>query len=340
VAERPESARTEPATPRRLAEARRQGQVAVSRSLSGAFGLAAAFFVLLLSAGTGTGRLVGYVRAALADATRGASARDALAVGLGQGAALLALPLGLALVATVAAGLAQTGGLFTVTPLRLDPARLRGRLFSGPALLEAGKGVLEAAILLGLAALTVLPLARPLASLTGASAARVLLAAGVVGAALAWRLVAAAVAFGAVDLVWQRHRHRQTLRMTRAEVERERRQHEGDPRLRAERQRLHQAALEQHLPSDVRQASFVIAGAQRAIALRHDEAGAPLVVARGEGRVAAQVLELARAAGLPIFTDEALAAALAVLETGQEIPPAIYEPVARIVQVMLEGSRR
>jgi flagellar biosynthetic protein FlhB len=340
MAERPGSARTEAATPRRLAEARRQGQVAISRSLSGAVGLATAFVVLVLGGGAGAGRLAAYLRSALVEATRGASAGDALAVGLGQGAALLALPLGLALVAAVTAGLAQTRGLFTVTPLRLDPGRLRGRLWHGPALLEAGKGVLEAAILLGLAASTVLPLARPLSALAGAPATRVLVAAGVVAAALGWRLVAAALAFGAVDLLWQRHRHGQALRMTRAEVERERRQHEGDPRLRAERQRRHRADFEQHLPSDVRQGSFVIAGAERAVALRHDEAGAPLVVARGEGLLAARVLELARAAGLPIFADETLAAGLADVETGQEIPPALYEPVARIVQVMLEGSGR
>jgi flagellar biosynthetic protein FlhB len=340
VAERSQGARTEPATPRRLVEARRQGQVAISRSLTGAVGLAAAFVVLVLGGGAGAGRLAAYVRAAWAAAPRGSSARDALALGLAQAAALLALPLGLALVAAVAAGLAQTGGLFTVTPLRLDPGRLRGRLPGAAAWLEAGRGVVEAAVLLGLAALTVLPLARPLSALAGAPAARVLVAAGVVAAALGWRLVAAGLVFGAVDLVWQRHRHRQSLRMTRAEVERERRQHEGDPRVRAERQRLHRASVEQHLPADVRQSSFVIAGPDRAVALRHDDAGAPVVVAQGQRLLAAHILELAGQAGVPVFTDEPLAAALATVDTGQEIPEALYPPVAQIVKVMLEGSRR
>jgi flagellar biosynthetic protein FlhB len=340
VADRSQGARTEPATPRRLAEARRDGQVAISRPLTSGVGVAAAFVALVLGTSAGAGRLLAYVRAALAGAPHGGSAREALALGLGQAAAVLALPLGLALLGTVAAGLVQTGGLFTVRPLRLDPGRLRGRLVSGAALLETGRGVLEAALLLGLGALTVLPLVRPLGALAGAPAGRVLGGAGLLAAALGWRLVAAALVFGAADLVWQRHRHRHSLRMTRAEVERERRQYEGDPRLRAERQRLHRASVEQYLPADVRQASFVIAGADRAVALRHDDAGAPVVVAHGERLLADRILELAREAGVPVFTDQPLAAALAAVEHGHEIPVALYEPVARIVKVMLEGSRR
>jgi len=339
VAERPQGARTEPATPRRLAEARRHGQVAISRSLSGAVALAAVFAALLLGASAGAGRLVAYLRVALGSAATGTSARQALGLGLGQAAALLALPLGLALVATVAAGLAQTGGLFTVAPLRLDPARLRGSLFRGTALLDAGRGVVEAAVLLGLAALTVLPLVRPLAALAGAPAGRVLTAIGAVAAALGWRLVAAAVLFGAVDLVWQRHRHRQALRMTRAEMERERRQHEGDPRLRALRQRLHQAQLAQPSLADVRQAGFVITGDRQAVALRYD-GGAPVVLARAQRLLAARIEALAREAGVPVFFDAPLAAALFTVDEGQEIPEAFYEPVAQIVKVMLEGAPR
>ena len=338
MAERSHGARTEQATPRRLAEARRHGQVAVSRSLTGAVGAAAAFLVLVLGAATGAGRLVAYLRAAFATATT-SSLREALALGGGQAVALLALPLGLAFVATVAAGLAQTGGLFTVAPLRLDPGRLRGRLLNGALLLEAGRGVLEAAVLLGLAALTVLPLLRPLAALAGASAARVLAAAGVVAAALGWRLVTAALLFGAADLVWQRHRHRQALRMTRHEVERERRQHEGDPRLRAERQRRHRYELTQHPLDVVRQASFVIVGHHQAVALRYDGSSAPVVLARGERLVAARLQELARQAAVPSFFDPGLAAALFAVEEEAEIPEALYQPVAQIVKVMLEGSR-
>ena len=62
------------------------------------------------------------------------------------------------------AGVAQTGGLFTLAPARPDGGRLRpraGRLLDGATFLEAGKGAAKAAVLVGLGALTLLPLVRP-----------------------------------------------------------------------------------------------------------------------------------------------------------------------------------
>jgi flagellar biosynthesis protein FlhB len=343
MAERSQASRTEEPTPRRLAEARRQGQVAVSRELTGAVALAAAFVVLVAAASAGAGQLIGYLRAALTSAARGGDAGAALATGLRQAVALLALPLGLGLVATVVAGVAQTGGLFTLAPVRPDCGRLApalGRLLDGATFLEAGKGAAKAAVLLGLGALTLMPLAGPLAALAGASAGRVLAAAGVLAAALGWRLVTASVVFGALDLVWQRHRHRRGLRMTREEAARERRQQEGDPRHRAERQRLHRSLSQQGGVEDVRQADFVVSGDDHAVALRHRELPVPVVIAAGERLLAARIKELARSSSLPIFPDPGLARALAAVPEGAEIPEALYEPIARIVKVLLEGSRR
>jgi type III secretion protein U len=343
MAERSQGARTEEPTPRRLAEARRQGHVAVSRALTGAVALAAGFLVLLAGASAGAGQLAGYLRVTLATAAAGGGARAALGLGLRQAVALLALPLGMVLAATVVTGVAQTGGLFTLTPVRLDAGRLRPsarRLLDGATFLEAGKGAFEAAVLAGLAALIVLPLARPLAGLAGASAGRVLAAAGALAAALAWPLVAVGLLFGALDLVWRRHRHRVSLRMTRDEAARERRQDEGDPRHRAERQRIHRALVEERALADVGQADFLVVGPRLAVALRHRERPVPIVMARGQGVRAARIEELARSASVPTFHDPDLARSLAALAEDTEIPEALYEPIARIVKVLLEGQGR
>jgi flagellar biosynthetic protein FlhB len=299
--------------------------------------------VLVLGASAGAGQLVGYLRGALATAAAGGDARAALAVGLRQAVALLALPLGLALVVTVVAGVAQTGGLFTLTPVRLDAGRLRPslrRLLDGPTIVEVGKAAARAAIVFGLAALTVWPLLRPLGALAGASAGRVLAAAGVLAAALGWRLVAAGLVFGALDLVWQRHRHRLSLRMTRDEVARERRHQEGDPRQRAERQRLHRALAEQRSLADVRKADFVVVGPHAAVALRHQGLPVPVVVASGQRVLASQIQELARGASVPTFHDSELAQALLGVAEDAEIPEVLYDPLARIVKVLLEGRPR
>jgi flagellar biosynthetic protein FlhB len=63
------------------------------------------------------------------------------------------------------------------------------------------------------------------------------------------------------------------------------------------------------------------------------------VLARGERLLAARLQELARQAGVPSFFDPGLAGALFAVEEEAEIPEAFYEPIAKIVKVMLEGSR-
>jgi flagellar biosynthetic protein FlhB len=125
--------------------------------------------------------------------------------------------------------------------------------------------------------------------------------------------------------------------MTRAEVRREHRETEGDPRHKAERQRLHRELAEQRMLADVRKADFVVVNPDHvAIALQYDRQGdaAPLVLAKGERLLAEKIKEVAREAGVPIFRDVNLAHALHELEEGDEIPEALYEAVAEILRVV------
>ena len=63
-------------------------------------------------------------------------------------------------------------------------------------------------------------------------------------------------------------------------------------------------------------------------ALRYTGDGAPNVVAAGKGHLAAQILERAREAGVPVHHDPQLASALAQLALGDEIPEAMWKAVA------------
>ncbi|TMM00758.1 MAG: hypothetical protein E6G10_15025 [Actinobacteria bacterium] len=67
---------------------------------------------------------------------------------------------------------------------------------------------------------------------------------------------------------------------------------------------------------------------RRAAALRYDGTGAPKVVAAGRGEIARRIIEEARAAGVPIRDDAALADALARLELQAEIPEELWLAVA------------
>jgi flagellar biosynthesis protein len=71
--------------------------------------------------------------------------------------------------------------------------------------------------------------------------------------------------------------------------------------------------------------------AERAAALRYEGTGAPKVAAAGRGLIAQRILEEARAAGVPIRRDAALAEALTKLDLGTEIPEELYQAVAEVL---------
>ncbi len=58
---------------------------------------------------------------------------------------------------------------------------------------------------------------------------------------------------------------------------------------------------------------------------------APVVVASGQGLKAKTIKETAKKAGIPVYRDETLARTLLDLGIGTEIPPQLYEAVAKIL---------
>ncbi|MFV0441705.1 MAG: EscU/YscU/HrcU family type III secretion system export apparatus switch protein [Lachnospirales bacterium] len=71
---------------------------------------------------------------------------------------------------------------------------------------------------------------------------------------------------------------------------------------------------------------------KKAIALKYDkDTVAPEVVAKGAGHVAEKILEIAKDKEIPIYEDAQLADELANLDLGENIPPELYEVVAKIL---------
>jgi flagellar biosynthesis protein len=76
---------------------------------------------------------------------------------------------------------------------------------------------------------------------------------------------------------------------------------------------------------------------RKAVALRYDRQvnQAPEVVAAGQGLVAERLLEIAKAHGIPRHEDQELVEALLKVPVGAEIPPGLYELVARVLAFVL-----
>jgi flagellar biosynthesis protein len=71
---------------------------------------------------------------------------------------------------------------------------------------------------------------------------------------------------------------------------------------------------------------------QRAVALAYQGGdGAPKVVATGQGLVADQIIERARAAGVFVHESKELVALLMEVDLDREIPPALYRAIAELL---------
>ena len=68
----------------------------------------------------------------------------------------------------------------------------------------------------------------------------------------------------------------------------------------------------------------------RAVALRYDGGGAPVVVASGMGYLAEKIVEVASESGVPVYEDTSLATMLSQLSLGQEIPDSLYRAIVEI----------
>jgi flagellar biosynthesis protein len=78
-----------------------------------------------------------------------------------------------------------------------------------------------------------------------------------------------------------------------------------------------------------------------AIALNYDGENAPRLTAKGQDELARRIVELAREHDVPLHQDPQLAALLAQIPLGEEIPEALYRAVAEVIAFayMISGKR-
>jgi flagellar biosynthesis protein FlhB len=253
----PHGERTEQPTATRLQRARTRGLVAHSRDLTSACVLAAAALALAYTGAdivTALRAGMRYAFAAAASADPGSVDVSAALASAARGAGTAIVPLALVLVGAAILGpLLQIGPLLTSAPFtpemgRINPAAGIRRVFVNVISEPPGavlKVLLVAAIFVSVLTLHI----RDLAVLSQSPAGMAGRLVWLLGLRALGGVVAAAAALGALDLILKRRRLRQSLRMTREEVQRERREEEGDPTHRAARRRLREEVVAQQLPN-------------------------------------------------------------------------------------------
>ena len=346
--------RTEEPTQKKLDDARRKGQVAQSRDLTQAAALTAALAAFMATASHLAGQLVSLVSRALhrAQTPSDAYAVDMLADGL-ETALVASLPVLLAtLVVAMLVAFLQTKGVFSTEPLspkleRLDPFAGLKRLFSIRSLVETAKALVKLAAVFVVAYAALKDRVGDLARLPEAPPAAALDLTIALATRVAWSVAVVFAAVALLDALYQRWQHRRELRMTKQEVKDEHKSSEGDPQHKADRQRMHKEIAGRAMLADVRRAKVVVVNPEHiAVALTYDdEEGsdtAPRIIAKGEEWLAHEIIAVAREAGVPVVRNVPLAQALNRLELGEEIPEALYEAAAEVLQFvasLAEGRR-
>ena len=336
--------RTERATPKRLEEARKRGQVPRSTELSTAAVCIAAAVAIYSLGRMAAGQFADFMHDSLSLRPATVMAEDAIWPALttaGARALWIVLPiLGATFFAALAAPIAIGGWNFSFEALmpqfsRLNPASGIGRVFSARGVVELGKGLAKVGVI-GLIGWVVLKGLTP--ELMGLSSEPLNNAIGHSAALSAYALlvlVCGLAVIAMVDVPYQLWQHAKDLRMTREEVKEEYKESEGSPETRGRIREAQRALSRGRMLQDVPKADVVVTNPTHfAVALRYDENKnrAPIVVAKGTELLALKIREIATENGVPVIEAPPLARALhKSVEIGHEIPAALYVTVAQVL---------
>jgi flagellar biosynthetic protein FlhB len=346
----PGGEKTEKPTPQRLKKARKEGQIPRTQELGTWLGVAAASALLPMlvsNAFDAVQKLFVQVGAVASHPET-----EALSTLMGQAltafmTTVLPMALGMMVVGTVAS--AAQGGVTVSTKSmkptlkKLNPFPGIKRMFGTQGLWEAMKALIKTAAL-GTVVIITSDRAQALVSSAGSLPLSAVAATFSDAAILMFRVVAGTGLIIAVaDYVVVRVKMMKTLRMSKYEITQEYKQAEGDPHMKAHRKGVAIAMSQNRMMSEVAEADVLLVNPTHvAVALKYDpEKGAPRVVAKGAGEVAAKLREIAQEARVPLVQDIPLARALhGSCELGQEVPAELFTAVARVLAfVMHLGAR-
>jgi len=347
--------RTEHPTPKRLEEARKNGQVPRSTELTTA--------AVVLIAGAGLhymGHALGSSLFEMMRTNLSLSREQALdesqAISMFAGSALHALvacaPIfGLTLVAALLAPLAIGGwnlsfGVLAPDFSRLSPMAGFGRIFSMRGLVELVKAFAKFALIATIAVIFLWVKRTELLELGGeAPRAAIGHAITLSGQALLY-LAGALALIAAIDVPWQLFQHMKQLRMTRQEIRDEMKESEGNPEVKGKIRQIQQDMARRRMMAQVPKADVVVTNPTHfAVALRYDEKRmrAPIVVAKGADEVAARIREVAGEHSVPIFEAPPLARALfRSVDLNHPVPATLYVAVAQVLTYVyqLKAARK
>jgi type III secretion protein U len=335
--------KTEKPTPKRLRDARKQGDIAKSKELTSTvvlLGWLAMYAMFTPSLIRRMEALFGLIFQSMNKPfldVIGDVAAAALDVFL-----MLCLPLLIgAVLLAIGTEFLQVGSIFAPTKIKPDVNRLNPvegvkRMFSQENIVEVLKAIFKTAVLVGLVTLVVLDQLNDYLKLPSAPV-------GMIGSTYshatmvigAWTIFAF-LFVSVLDSAYQKFVYIKNMRMSRRDIRRELREDEGDPYIKSRRRQLHEEWATRNVLESVRKANVVVTNPTHvAVALLYEpgETLVPVVTAKGEDHLAKLIRETAEEAGVPIMQNIDLARGLYEhAEVDEYVPSEYFEAIAEVLR--------
>lgn len=339
--------RTEQATPRRIQEARRKGQVARSTDLTGALLLLAMIALLYAIQDKFILDLRRYLTNYYSNVGSVDLTEKSLLLVLSHSSLfllkLVAPFLAVAMLVGLASSIVQVGFLFSTEVLKprasvLNPVSGLQKMFSVRSLVELVKSVLKFIVIGGVTYCLIKANLGSLMMVFNLSAEGIYSA--IIGFVItvAWWAALAYLALSILDYMYQRYDYKKNLMMSKQEVKEEHKQAEGDPHIKSKQREIRRSMSMNRIITEVPQATVVVTNPTHlsiALKYRQGEMSAPVVVAKGANWLAVRIKEIARENRVPVVEDKEVAQFLyQAVEIGQEIPIEIYQAVAQILAMV------
>lgn len=351
--EGPGGEKTEPATDKKLKDAREEGQVAKSKEISTAVSLLALFIILKIWAGSMGMEFIenfNFVYSQMADYTKmiggSISSRDfsILINSLMLRIITTLLPVfAIGVVVGFVIEVIQVKWHPTAKPLKpkgskINPINGLKRIFSKEKLFDLLKSLVKL-VMIGYVVYSTL--SEQIAQLFLLYDMQLVDAVSLFGGMaidLGLKISAFYCIIGFADYLYQKWKFSEDMKMTKQEVKDEWKNAEGDPEIKGKQKRRMQEASRRRMMASIPQADVVITNPTHfAVALKYDPEyyDAPYVVAKGEDFLAMRIKEEARKNMVEIVENKPLARMLYYnVDLGAQIPPELYQTVAEILAII------
>lgn len=338
-----QSEKTEEPTEKKLADARKKGDVVKSQEVNSWFVMLGTTLVVLIFSHNMVRSLAVQLKGVIEHAHD--IPLDNLGIqnlfsSIGITVAIaLGLPFLVLMLAAVAGNIVQHGLLFTLEPIKpkfskVSPLAGFKRLFSMQSLFNFGKSMLKLAVVGIVITVIIYPQRDVLDALMVLDPANLLSVTHSMSVKLLIGVLSVLTILAALDYAYQRYIWQQKQKMTMKEVRDEYKQMEGDPQVRAKLRQIRIERGRKRMMAAVPKASVVITNPTHyAVALQYESGmDAPICLAKGIDAVALRIRSVAEENDIPLVENPPLARALhASVEIEEEIPVEHYKAVAEVI---------